>query len=305
MTEAASPAPGIGAAAPAAVTRRRPRWVRLARIVALAVIIGIGFNHVWWSVTDWHLDDMNAYWDAGVRLRQGQPLFPPVTDVLASEVYRYSPWFAWLWAPITLLPRELVDVLWSILLLAASAAAVVPMARRRAWIGVAFFLPILIGISAGGNVHALLVAALVLGVERRSGPLWIGVAASLKLFPILFALTYLGRRQWWRAAATALIAAVLLAPFALYDLTNYVTTAGGAALLWDWPVVYAVAVGTSIVAALALARTRHGWLASSVAVVLALPRSFLYDVTWVMVGAPEPSRDGAAATEKASQRPDG
>ena len=275
------------------MTRRRPRWARLARIVALAVIIGIGFNHVYWSVVDWHLDDMNAYWDAGVRLRQGQPLFPPVTDVLASEVYRYSPWFAWLWAPITLLPRELVNVLWSIVLLAASVAAVVPLARRGAWIGVAFFLPILIGISAGGNVHALLVAALVLGVERRSGPLWIGVAASLKLFPILFALTYLGRRQWWRAAATALIAAVLLAPFALYDLTNYVTTAGGAALLWDWPVVYAVAVGASIIGALLLARTRYGWLASSVAVVIALPRSFLYDVTWVMVGAPEPNREAA------------
>ena len=284
------------------VTGRRPRWARLARIVALAVIIGIGFNHVWWSVVDWHLDDMNAYWDAGVRLRQGQPLFPPVTDVLASEVYRYSPWFAWMWAPITLLPRELVNVLWSVVLLAASVAAVVPMARRRAWIGVTFFLPILVGISAGGNVHALLVAALVLGVERRSGPLWIGVAASLKLFPILFALTYLGRRQWWRAAATALIAALLLAPFALYDLTNYVTTAGGAALLWDWPVVYAVAVGASIVAALAFARTRHGWLASSVAVVLALPRSFLYDVTWVMVGAPEPDRDTRVAEEARSRR---
>ena len=286
------------AEAASTVTRRRPRWARLARIVALAVIIGIGFNHVYWSVVDWHLDDMNAYWDAGVRLRQGQPLFPPVTDVLASEVYRYSPWFAWLWAPITLLPRELVNVLWSIVLLAASVAAVVPLARRGAWIGVAFFLPILIGISAGGNVHALLVAALVLGVERRSGPVWIGVAASLKLFPILFALTYLGRRQWWRAAATALIAAVLLAPFALYDLTNYVTTAGGAALLWDWPVVYAVAVGASIIGALLLARTRYGWLASSVAVVIALPRSFLYDVTWVMVGAPEPNREAAVTPDE-------
>ena len=291
MTEVASPAPGIGGVArSSASSRRRPRWERLARIVALAVIIGIGFNHVWWSVVDWHLDDMNAYWDAGVRLREGGALFPPVSDVLASEVYRYSPWFAWLWAPITLLPRPIVDVLWSVVLLAASVAAVLPLARRGAWIAVAFFLPILIGISAGGNVHALLVAALVWTVERRSGPVWIGVAASLKLFPILFALTYLGRRQWWRAAATLVVAAVLLAPFALYDLTNYVTTAGGAALLWDWPVVYAVAVGAAIIASLALARSRHAWLASAAAVVLALPRSFLYDVTWIMVGAPASER---------------
>jgi hypothetical protein len=230
---------------------------------------------------------MNAYWDAGLRTRMEQELYPPVTDVLASEVYRYSPWFAWLWAPLTVLPRGIVNVAWSAVLLAGSLAAVWPMARRGAWIGVAFFLPILIGISAGGNVHALLIAALVLGVERRSGPLWIGVAASLKLFPILFVLTYLGRRQWLRAAATLAIAALLLAPYLRYDLTNYVTTAGGAALLWDWPVLYAAVVAAAIGAALWLARTRFGWLASAAAVVLALPRSFLYDVTWVMVGAPE------------------
>ena len=262
----------------------------MARIVALAVIIGIGFNHVWWSVADWHLDDMNAYWNAGLRVRAGEALYPPVTDVLASEVYRYSPWFAWVWAPITVLPREIVNVAWSIVLLAASAAAVWPMAARRAWIGVAFFLPILIGISAGGNVHALLIAALVWGVERRSGPLWIGVATSLKLFPVLFALTYLGRRQWWRAAATAAITAILLGPYLLYDLTNYVTTAGGAALLWDWPVVYGAAVLAAIGAALWLARTRYGWLASATTVVLALPRSFLYDITWILVGVPRRGR---------------
>jgi hypothetical protein len=272
--------------------------LRLARIVVLAVVIGIGFNHVWWSVADWHLDDMNAYWDAGLRLRLGQALYPPVTDVLASEVYRYSPWFAWLWAPLTVLPRALVDVAWSGVLLAASAAAVGPMARRGAWLGVAFFLPILIGISAGGNVHALLIAALVWTVEGRGGPVWIGVAASLKLFPILFVLTYLGRRQWWRAAITAGVAALLLAPYLLYDLTNYVTTAGGAALLWDWPIVYAVVVAAAVVAALWLAGTRFAWLASSVAVVLALPRSFLYDVTWVMVGSPAVGRGRTADAER-------
>src|SRR5919106_4316637 len=122
MTSAAA----VGAARASTPSRRRPLWWRMARIVALAIIIGIGFNHIWWSITDWHLKDMNAYWDAGLRLRAGEPLFPPVSDVLASEVYRYSPWFAWLWAPLTLLPREIVNVLWSAVLLAASAAAAWP-----------------------------------------------------------------------------------------------------------------------------------------------------------------------------------
>ena len=297
MTEAATPAHGIGGAARRTAIGRRPRWVRLARIVVLALIIGIGVNHVWWSIADWHLDDMNAYWEAGLRLREGGPLFPPVSDVLASEVYRYSPWFAWLWVPLTFLPRTVVDVAWSLALLAASVAALVPLARRRAWVAVAFFGPILIGISAGGNVHALLIAALVWSVERRSGPVWIGVAASLKLFPILFALTYIGRRQWWRAAATLAVTSILLAPYLLYDLSNYVTTAGGAALLWEWPIVYAVAVAGAMGTGLWLAPSRFGWLASSAAVVLALPRSFLYDATWIMVGAPEPEK---AAEQRAA-----
>lgn len=294
MANAATPADKLASAGRRNALGSLPRGVRLARIVALAVIIGIGFNHVWWSTLDWHLKDMNAYWDAGLRLRMGGSLYPPVADVLASEVYRYSPWFAWVWAPITVLPREIVNVVWSVILLAASVAAVWPLARRGAWIAVAFFLPILIGISAGGNVHALLVAVLVLGVERRSGPLWIGVAASLKLVPALFVLTYVGRRQWGRALATAAITGVLLAPYLFYDLTNYVTTAGGAALLWDWPIVYGIVVTAAVGSALWLARGRHAWLASAAAVVLALPRSFLYDVTWIAVGYPYGVQSGAS-----------
>ena len=264
--------------------RRYGLGVRLARIVALAVIIGIGFNHIWWSALDWHLSDMNAYWEAGLRLRMGEPLFPPVSDVHASEVYRYSPWFAWLWAPVTVLPRELVNLAWSVILVAASVVAVAPLARRGAWVAVALFLPILIGISAIGNAHALLIAALVLGLERRSGPLWIGVAASVKLFPIILVLTYLGRGEWWRAGATVAITAVLLSPYLLYDLSNYVTSPGGGGLLWDVPIAYAAAVSVAFGASLYLAHTRWGWLASSAAVVIAIPRSFLYDVSWVMVG---------------------
>ena len=269
------------------IFRRRPLAVRLARIVALAVIIGIGFNHVWWAITDWHLSDMSAYWDAGMRLRLGEALYPRVTDVIASEVYRYSPWFAWLWAPLTLLPRAVVEVAWSAILLAASIAAIWPMARSGAWIGVAFFLPILVGISAIGNVHALLIATLVLSVQRRSGPVWIAVAASLKIFPILLVIPYLGRREWGKAAATLVITMILLSPYLLYDLSNYVTSTGGGGLLSDLPIAYGAAVLATMGAALLLARTRWAWLAASAAVVIAIPRSFLYDVSWILVGAPD------------------
>ena len=75
--------------------------VRLARIVALAVIIGIGIFNLIAAVTHWTLSDAAAYWNAAERLRDGAPLYPVLTDVDASEVYRYAPWFAWLAVPFT------------------------------------------------------------------------------------------------------------------------------------------------------------------------------------------------------------
>ena len=283
---------------------RLPWWVRYARIVALAVVIGIGINHVWWSVSDWHLNDMSAYWEAGLRIRGGEPLYPEIANIEASEVYRYSPWFAWLWAPITYLPRMLVGIGWSAALLACSALAIRPLVERRAWFAVAFFLPILIGISATGNAHALVIGMLVWGVERRSGPLWIGAAASLKIVPLALVITYLGRRQWKRAAATIIITGLLAAPALLYDLSAYVTDAGDAALLWRWPAIYAVAVGGLAIASLIWARSRFAWLASSLTATLAIPRFFLYDVTFLMVAVPStpprPDPDGVSPRREAA-----
>jgi uncharacterized protein (DUF983 family) len=186
-------------------------------------------------------------------------------------------------------------VLWSGVLLGASALALLPLIRLKAWVLVAFFAPILVGISAVGNVHPLIVAALVLGVERRTGPLWVGLAASLKLFPILLALVYAGRREWWRAAACLAVAALLWLPAAAwYDLTHYPVSAGDAAGLITIPIFYFVVTGLAMGVTFALAPTRWGWLAGATTVVLALPRLLVYDVTYLMVGAkPRPARESA------------
>jgi len=227
-----------------------------------------------------------------MRLRDGEPLYPLLTNVDASEVYRYAPWLAWLAVPVTYLPVQLAGVLWSAVLLAASAIALVPLARARAWLAVIFFAPILVGISAVGNIHPLVIAPLVWTVERRSGPLWVGVAASLKIFPILFALVYVGRREWLRAALAIGVTALLWAPALLYDLSGYATEPGLAASLISVPVLWAVVVGAAIGAPLRLAPGRFAWLAAAVSVVVALPRLFVYDVTYLMVGAPRPRSAG-------------
>ncbi|MBA3688823.1 MAG: DUF2029 domain-containing protein [Chloroflexi bacterium] len=258
---------------------------RLARVVALAMIIGLGIINLYWAFTMWNLSDAGAYWHAALRLREGAPLYPAVANIDASDVYRYAPWFAWLTVPFTYLPQQVAGALWSVVLLAASALAVVPMVRARAWLQVAFFLPILVGISAVGNVQPLLVAALMWSVGRRSGPLWIGVVASLKIFPLLFVAVYLGRREWSRAAVSIAVAAALWAPALLYDLRGYTTDAGQAASLFALPAVWAVVIGAGVVLSVRLAKTRLAWLAAATTVVVSFPRLFVYDVTYLMVGA--------------------
>jgi hypothetical protein len=259
---------------------------RLPRTIALAVIIGIGIFNLYQAVIGWTLSDAGAYWNAAMRLREGADLYPALASVDASEVYRYAPWFAWLAVPWTFLPVQLAGALWSAVLLAASALALWPLASARAWVLVAFFAPILVGISAVGNVQPLIVAALMHGIERRSGPVWVALAASLKLFPILFAVVWLGRRQVGRVGWAVVLAALLWLPAPLfYDLSAYPTDAGQAASLFGVFPLYVVVVGALVGATIALSRSRFAWLSAGTAVAVALPRLFVYDVTFLMPGA--------------------
>ena len=257
---------------------------RLGQLLAIAVVVGMGLAFLVWAVTGWTLADANAYWQAGLRLRVGADLYPAVGNLESSSVFRYAPWFAWVVVPVTYLPLTVVAVGWSAVLIGASTIAVWPLVREQRYAQLVFFWPILIAISASGNVHAVLVATLVHGVERRSGPLWIAIAASLKAVPLLFALVYLGRRQWLRAAATVLVSALLVAPALIYDLSHYPSGAGGAGLLIRWLPIYVGVVLAGITASLLLARTTFGWLAAATTAALTLPRFFTYDVTFLLVG---------------------
>lgn len=276
---------------------------RISRIAVIALVVGLGISQLILTVGDWHLSDAGAYWEAAQRLRDSEPLYPALADSEASEVYRYAPWFAWAWVPLTLLPRGAAYAIWSLILLGASAAALIPLAQRRAWLLIAFFLPILVGISGIGNVQPLIVAALVLGIERRSGPVWIGLAASLKAVPLLLALTYVGRGQWRRALVAGLVTAVLVAPMLLHDLSSYPTGADAAAMLINWPAIYAIVVAGGVLLSLRLARSPVGWLASSATAALALPRFFVYDVTFLMAAVPHTARGEERPDLRAIPRP--
>lgn len=265
-------------------------WTRAARLIALAIVIGWSISNIAFHVASWSLSDMNAYWNAAMRLREGAPLFPPLADPSAADVYRYSPWFAAAWVPLTFLPKALVGVAWSLVLLAGTAAALWPLRREGLTaLAVGFLLgSFLVWAASLGNVQPLLVAALVHGLGRRSGPLWVGITASLKGVPLLYALVYLGRREWWRAAASVVVTALLIAPFLLVDLTSYPAGSGDAPspLLAISPLLFAAVVAALMAVTVRLAATgsRFDRLSAAGLVLAALPRITLLDLPQLLIG---------------------
>ena len=265
--------------------RSAPAWVRFTRIFLAALLIGVGVDQVVSAIREWPLHDMDTYLAAASRLRSGAPLYAP--DV-AFNAYWYSPWFAVAWVPLTYLPREVVAIAWSAVLLAASAVISVRVARM----GPSGFLlalllgPSLFAVSAGGNVQSLMLLGLIGWPRSRSGPVWVGLAASLKFTPILLGLVYLRRRQWARAGVAALIAAILILPgipMGLVQSPSSISWGWGDSILATSWALYAAVVGASGLAAFVLP-SRFAPLTAATASVLALPRLFVYDATLLVAG---------------------
>jgi hypothetical protein len=268
-----------------------------ARYIAVTVIAGLSIAALlvhWQGVHPW---DMTDYWDAALRLRSGEELYIAGVADRVSE-YRYAPWFAYLWVPLTHLPRGFVTDAW-IGLLGVAAAAVTIDVGRRGWAGLA--LGALLGVQLawwvrGGNVQPLMVAAMYFGLRTRTGPLAIAMGATLKAVPLAFVLVYLARREWGRVGWTLGLTCALAAPLLLHDLSNYGT--GVDPTGWNlslfavspvaWAVVAALAGGAAIVTAWRRSITTSVW--SAVAALAALPRLFLGDATLLLVAAASPAR---------------
>jgi hypothetical protein len=249
-----------------------------------------------WS--NWGFEDVDAYWDAAMRLRDGLPLYPEGVDPDNYRVFRYAPWFAAAWVPLTYLPQVAAELLWGGLLAASAIAILVGLARLRSPAGwaLAFLItPWLLSLVQVGNIQPLVVAMLAYGISRPSGPLWLGVAASLKAVPILWALVYLARREWVRAALAIVVAGILVAPMLLVDLSGYSTDPGRSFSLYYYvsPTAWAIAAGASVLLAgwLAWRRSAYLWVAVAAAVMLVAPRSHETYATFLVVGLLKGARD--------------
>jgi hypothetical protein len=248
---------------------------------------------------NWGFEDVEAYWQAALRLRAGEALYPIGLDPDNYAVFRYSPWFAWLWVPLTYVDRTAVEWAWGALLAAASIAVMVALVRIRTAAAFALALiiaPWLLSLVQVGNIQPLVVAMLAFGVSRTTGPLWVAITTSLKAVPIMWALVYVARREWARVAITVGLAALLSAPLLLYDLGGYVTYPGRSAFSLYWlvsPEAWAVGavLSTGVAAALAIRRLEWVWPAIALAVMLATPRSHVTYATYLVVGLLMGARD--------------
>jgi hypothetical protein len=279
------------------------RIYRLTRLLAVAVVVGLSISWIIWTFNGFSLSDANAYRMAAERLLAGKDLYQPTGT--QDEAFRYAPWFAAAWIPIAALPRAGGDALWAATLLAASVVAVLPLAREpriSARLLATLGGTMLLWTAARGNVHPLVMVALIHGLHRRTGPLWVALAASLKAVPILFVLVYVARREWWRATWTVALTLLLVAPMPLLGWKVDTVQAGESISLYNlvsplaWAIVAALALGLALV--VAWRTPRYAAAAAAATTILALPRLLLYDLTYLLVGTDAAAPSGGLADRR-------
>jgi len=166
------------------------------------------------------LEDLGPILYAGHQAAQGGDIYgqfvPGAQTTLVTYLgFDYPPLVAWLGRPLAALPYQVAQAAWLWMLLAATVASLVLIAREvlpptwpRVQIGVA-----LAGISAPatydlwhGQINPLILLSLALalrfwmrGQQVRCG-VALGIGAALKVAPLIL-LVLLLRRRWWRGAA--------------------------------------------------------------------------------------------------------
>lgn len=239
--------------------------------------------------------DAEAYWLAAQRLRDGLPLYAsPRGD--ETEIYRYAPWFAYAWVPLTYLGHDLAFAVWRGILLVAIVGGLWPLVRTPTPASIT--LAVLIGgllLSAlpQANATPLMVGALAMTLQTRAGPLMLGLAGSLKVFPLLLVTGYLAERRWLHAIVAIGISAVLWLHLLAFDLHLFMQIGGpsfylGGVSLLDVSMLLWLPVAivcSLILAALVARRSPWTWLAAGAAIPLAVPRVWLPDAAYVLPGA--------------------
>ncbi len=120
----------------------------------------------------------------------------------------------------------------------------------------------------------------------------LGLAASLKVFPLVLLAGYVAERRWIAAVLATIITAVLWLTVLAFDLPLYLRMGqptfyvGGISLFAVSPILWlpVALASTAVVLALAVRGSRWTWLAAGAAIPLAVPRVWLPDAAYVLIG---------------------
>jgi hypothetical protein len=263
---------------------------RPARAFVVALALGIGVAYVVIRAGEFAPADAAAYWDAALRLRAGESPYLLVSSPDAAEVFRYAPWFAAAWIPLTFLPRDLVFAAWWVAMLGVAAVVCWRVGRLGpAGIAIVGLIgPYLIWIAGRGNVHPLIVLGLLVSAQGKAGPWIVGAAASLKATPLAFALVYLGRGEYRRFIVAVVVFLLLTLPIALFGTAGYEVDPGldPNPLFAISPILWLLVVGSLCLATLYVARRwpEHAWWVASLAATAAILRFLPYALTYLLVG---------------------
>ncbi len=268
-------------------------------VAGLGGLLGLGM--LWFHLMTDPLVDVRAYYDAARRLNAGQPLYPAGADATLPTFYFYPPPLAILLRPFAGLEFHVLALGWAAVVLASFVSPLRRLgANRRVFVALG-----LLGMPVGwalavGQAHVPLTLLMAIGQ-----PWSIALAANIKIFPILAAVWWLGRRnvqalvalagwmlvlgvfQWIAepAGTLAFFSAVGLDQVAgVQNLSPYVVS----------PILWLMLVGAGGLGAILLAPTRWGWPAAVVLATLASPRLLVYMLTGLLaaVREPDPPRDG-------------
>lgn len=159
------------------------RALRHAMWLAVLPAFWVLFLSRWRSVG---LDSAHAYWNAWNQHLYGASPGSP-------DAYSYSPVFAQILYPLTLLPWGAFLVVWSALLCVALLWLLWPLGNRWRWLVLAYTAPPAVAI---GNIEPLLAVAAVIGITRPAA--W-ALPLLTKVTPGLGPLWFAMRREWRKA----------------------------------------------------------------------------------------------------------
>lgn len=274
----------------------------LRLVIFAAAVIGAlaGVGVAWMHVVGDPLADAHAYYDAASRLNAGQPLYPAGIDPSTNRIYLYPPLFAIALRPLALLSYEWFALFWELIVIASFVVLVRYLGVRRhsTWLAIG-----LLGVPIGwaltvAQAHVPMTLLLALGQ-----PWSIALAANLKLFPIVIAIWWLGRRDFESFAAFMVWGALLVVAQLLLDFNDTIAFFGSVGFdqlgevrnispFTMSPELWFGGILVGALVTLALARTRWGWAAAVTFATLSPPRLLIYMLMGLLAAVRQPRAQG-------------